>query len=655
MNKQLILLCLAWLWTAIACQPSNKPKTASLQNEGDSTLNWLNTENNYAAPSYKFTFNQVYDNAIKQSNFSKAASALINYGNVLDKLFVPDTFYINKAQDFLQSYSHSLDSLQEVSIQYYIGSQYNFLQKIDSSNYWLHLALVKSNDRKLLQNNGLINVVLYDNLARQGKLDSALSIAFDNVEIFSKIQDTTNLCIVYANISDNFSRQKAYNEAKYYNSKSLDIALTIQDTHRIIETYLNKGLLEIRTSKKDSLFYINTQLQSYLGQWSQKNEYLQYYSYYFAGIAFTETGKLDSAIYYLDKCNANRKNYKDLNIKIICALSQIDRLQDKPIQHIEELLEEKESVINKKNYLYATQLFELLAYNDTKAGNYASAYQLQKQQYQYRDSLWNEEKRGQILELERKYESKKQKQTIQIQEKTIKAKNTMVLFLFCVIGLILFVFLYFRQQLQKKAILKEKNQQQAFSMQLIEKTEEERRRIASDLHDTVNHELISLKKSIENSTEVANKKIDIIIEEVRSISRNLSPVMFENIGLKMSIEDLVERVQYGENFMLSANIQYHQSLSTSQELQVFRIIQESVTNMVKYSKAIAGIITIKDDDQEFFLEIKDNGIGFDVNKILDSNQSFGLLNIRERAKGIGGEAHIQSSPNGTIISVKIKK
>ncbi len=190
---------------------------------------------------------------------------------------------------------------------------------------------------------------------------------------------------------------------------------------------------------------------------------------------------------------------------------------------------------------------------------------------------------------------------------------------------------------------------------MIEKTEEERRRIASDLHDTVNHELISLKKSIVNSTEVANQKIDIIIEEVRSISRNLSPVMFENIGLKMSIEDLVERIQYGENFMLSADIQYHQSLSTSQELQVFRIIQESVTNMVKYSKAIAGIITIKDDEQEFLLEIKDNGIGFDVNNILDSNQSFGLLNIRERAKGIGGEAQILSNPNGTTIYVKIKK
>ena len=218
----------------------------------------------------------------------------------------------------------------------------------------------------------------------------------------------------------------------------------------------------------------------------------------------------------------------------------------------------------------------------------------------------------------------------------------------------LVVVVYINKQKQKKLLAEKQNAQQ-YTKQLLEKTEEERKRIASDLHDSVSHELLSLKNTFEEKTDVTNSKIDAIINDIRIISRNLHPIMFDKIGLKESIIQLVERTQLTNNFMVTAEIDYSSDLLSSTELQIYRIVQESLSNIIKYAQAIAAKITIQENEKYILIEIKDNGKGFNVTETLNGKRAFGLHNIIERSRAIGGETKILSSEKGTIINIEIKK
>jgi signal transduction histidine kinase len=193
-----------------------------------------------------------------------------------------------------------------------------------------------------------------------------------------------------------------------------------------------------------------------------------------------------------------------------------------------------------------------------------------------------------------------------------------------------------------------------FTKQLLESTEVERKRIATDLHDSISHELLNLKAIFKQEDFITiNTKIDTIINDIRGISRNLHPVMFDKIGLEPNIEQLIERIQQQNDFMVSTDINYKGSLSSADELQIYRIIQEALTNIIKYAKAYAGKITMEENKGHIFIEIKDNGKGFNVKEALNSGKSFGLHNIIERSRVIGGEAKIQSTASGTIIHINI--
>jgi signal transduction histidine kinase len=100
---------------------------------------------------------------------------------------------------------------------------------------------------------------------------------------------------------------------------------------------------------------------------------------------------------------------------------------------------------------------------------------------------------------------------------------------------------------------------------------------------------------------------------------------------------------------------YNGLLSNSEELQVYRIIQEALSNVIKYADAIAAKISIFEKDKTVCIEIQDNGKGFNYNEVINSSKSFGLHNIIERSNAIGGEAKITSNKNGTLVAIEIKK
>ena len=254
-----------------------------------------------------------------------------------------------------------------------------------------------------------------------------------------------------------------------------------------------------------------------------------------------------------------------------------------------------------------------------------------------------------------KYETTKKEQDIHLKEEIITGnKRLIALLIIAIITLILMIALYITIQRRKK-LVKEKAQWQLFTKQLLNKTENERKRIATDLHDSVNNDLLLIKSGLrKNAPQETESKIDDLMNHVRAISRNLHPIMFEELGLQDSIEQLVQRIQEHNHFILNTEIDYYGCLTSTDELQLYRIIQEAVNNMIKYSDAEAGIIKLNEDKDKLVIEIKDNGKGFNVADTLSSKKSFGLHNIIERSKAINGTAGITSNQNGTIINIEIQ-
>jgi two-component system NarL family sensor kinase len=370
-----------------------------------------------------------------------------------------------------------------------------------------------------------------------------------------------------------------------------------------------------------------------------------------------DQGKIRKAVIVLDELKPDvlflNSNITDQEYRV--ALAELESRQNNGIRDTRLIHKNIKELKANQNFTRVRDLYAVL-YNDAmNKKDYEKSMLYQDSMYEATDSLGSKEMANIVAQLDKKYQTRAKEQQIALQKKTIVNKNTTIALL--VSGLIGFVLLTFALTLiRKQRILKqEKQNSQLYTKQLLEKTEEERKRIASDLHDSVSHELLSLKNSFEQKSNTTDKKIDTIINDIRIISRNLHPVMFDKIGLKASIEQLTERAQSVNNFMVTSEIEYHNSLPAADELQVYRIIQETLSNIIKHANAVAAKITVTENDTQLLIEIKDNGTGFNVGEKLAGSTAFGLHNIIARSRAINGEAKIVSDKNGTIITVEIKK
>lgn len=219
-----------------------------------------------------------------------------------------------------------------------------------------------------------------------------------------------------------------------------------------------------------------------------------------------------------------------------------------------------------------------------------------------------------------------------------------------VLGLMVFVYLQLKRRRDEKA---DGLRQQQFTYLLLQKEEEERRRIATDLHDGINHELLALKNRLLLRQPLEAEDVEAVIISVREVSRNLYPALFESIGLAASVEALCDRMTRA-GFFTTCDLEYTPHLSKNEELQVYRIVQEALTNIAKHASAEAGKVTIYTGKDQLWVEIKDNGKGFNTNRKIENLSSFGLQSIQQRTKAIGGQLSLQSSAAGTTITLTKK-
>lgn len=209
-----------------------------------------------------------------------------------------------------------------------------------------------------------------------------------------------------------------------------------------------------------------------------------------------------------------------------------------------------------------------------------------------------------------------------------------------------------------------KVRQEEFSKKLIESQEEERKRIAGELHDSLGQNLIIISneiqqlfrnnKSIYKDFESLVPEVKESIEEVREIARNLHPYQIDQLGLTKAIQSMIKKLDKTTEINFNSNIDFiDEVLSKNSWIHIYRIIQEVLTNIIKHSKATKAEIEIKKKQNNIKINISDNGIGFDVSDGA-TNHGFGLQNIKERVRLLSAKLEIESKNNeGVRISLVI--
>jgi ligand-binding sensor domain-containing protein/signal transduction histidine kinase len=235
-----------------------------------------------------------------------------------------------------------------------------------------------------------------------------------------------------------------------------------------------------------------------------------------------------------------------------------------------------------------------------------------------------------------------------------------------VLILALIIFVLFRRRVMQ--LEKERAAQQAFSRQLIASQEQERKRIAAELHDSLGQRLVVIKNlalmflHTNNARGAENPQIEEIsaeasqaIGEVKEISYNLRPYQLDRIGLTKAIEAIVRSAKSASEIDFSSEIDdIDDYFPRETEINFYRIVQESVNNLLKHSAADRACVRIERAGENLELEISDNGKGFVPYQTESKTGGFGLIGIVERAELFGGRVEIKSIPNqGTNIKIRL--
>ena len=224
------------------------------------------------------------------------------------------------------------------------------------------------------------------------------------------------------------------------------------------------------------------------------------------------------------------------------------------------------------------------------------------------------------------------------------------------------------QKNAEKELQRLNNELRELSSHLLNIREKERSQIAKEIHDELAQNLVALsmnvawlKNSLKDKTKdvenILNEQLDItetVIKASRTLFNSLHPSMLDEIGLEAAIQWHMKNVFKLSNIeaVIDSNIE-NEKFSKDINLGFFRIFQESLTNVLRYSKATQVSIKIFKNTESLYMTIADNGIGFDVEKV-DVKQHHGLLGMRERAYALNGKIEIQSaSGKGTKVEVQV--
>ena len=222
------------------------------------------------------------------------------------------------------------------------------------------------------------------------------------------------------------------------------------------------------------------------------------------------------------------------------------------------------------------------------------------------------------------------------------------------------------QELEERIAKQERAEQEVrgLSRRLLQAQDEERRRIARDLHDSTGQSLAVLIMSLTKLSKGAvspevSRQLDEdarivrdVSNELRTTSYLLHPPLLDEVGLRAGLRCYIDGFQERSQIAVSLNMDADLRFSPDVEMMVFRVVQECLTNIHRHSGSATAVISLFNSGGELTLQIRDEGKGIPPEK-LSSAAGVGLRGMRERVRGFGGELDIHSDGQGTSVRAVI--
>jgi two-component system, NarL family, sensor kinase len=514
------------------------------------------------------------------------------------------------------------------------------------------------------------------------QFDSAATYYLKAATMFKEMGEGSLCYFPYANLSTIYSFLKDFDKALRYAKEMNSAAVKMNDPNRIAFAVNQEVAARLLLKQYDSVYVPlrqNIQRASAI-----QNHFATGKSYNLMG-GYYDDGKqkYDSAIYYRKKALVMMEKI-DNQYEICGLLQDIGYSYKQKADYANALIYLKKGTALAKSL----QLAHVLPYSlsnlvetEEALGNIPSAFVYLKEYVEINDSIQRTNNRSEVNTLEAKYQAANKELQIkqlesdrQIQRLAIMQKNNLNYILFILVAAILIIATLFyraykqRQRLQQQRITElEKEKQLNATEGVLKGEEQERTRLAQDLHDGLGGMLSGIKYGLQamkgnqimtpENTRAFERSMDMLdssIKEMRRVAHNMMPEALVKFGLDTALRDYCNDINQSQVLQVTYQSFGLADATLDQTLAIttYRIIQELINNTLKHAGAKTAIVQVTGTEQQLVITVEDDGKGFDKS-ILRQSKGIGWTNIQHRIEFLKGKFDIISQPEkGTSVQIE---
>ncbi|MFZ1528079.1 MAG: sensor histidine kinase [Ferruginibacter sp.] len=552
---------------------------------------------------------------------------------------------------------------------------YFYEMKLDSSAQLLNkaYALVQANkDPFYRKHSATVKTRFAAIHQRNENYDSAVEKYLEAAQIFTELGDEDKIIYSYYNLSGMYKFLGDTAKTLYYAKETNKAAASAGDTILRIRGLIAMADAYLLLKNYDSAFAIS-KAGLFVAEEKQITFAIGIFNN-FIGLYHTDkAGNYDLAVAHFNKA---LESFRKINVQydIALVLKNLGRvyLLKKDYSNSVKF---SEQALDISQQLKLSQVQHDVLMDLVKAweglGNTAQSYRYLLRYVAVNDSLQSRNNRKAVYELEAKYQNQKKEVMLLAQQKTIERK-TLLNYIFAggsLLLLTIFTLLFFnyrhQQKLQRQRISELETLQQLTATAAVLKGEEqERARLAKDLHDGLGGLLSGIKYSLNSikaglppganqSFERSIDMLDSSIKEIRRVSHNMMPEALLKFGLDTALKDYCHDINQTGAIRVSYQSigleDLHMEHTTS--ITVYRIVQELLGNILKHAAAKNALVQISRSGDQLSVTVEDDGKGFDA-AILSHTSGIGWANVQSRVEFLKGKTDIKSEPGkGTSILV----
>jgi len=629
--------------------------------------------------SRQYLLKSQTDSALKYGNSLLELSARIGYlAGEADAYYIKSLVYKSKnnydaALDLMMRYIEIYiiieDSTRLAKGYFQLANLYQDLDELEFSQIYFHKSLSISlilKDTKLIIGN-------YNGLAtnfnnKKPAFDSSAYYYLKARAICEEKGDEVNLAVIFNNLGNLYYKNKHYNWAREAFEKGLELYGKYDRPLGMASSYNGLGQVEAANKRyAGAMDFYNKAYELY----AEKKD--------LRGIADVSNNSGDAYFKQrqyepaLERFNKALEIYDSIRFTegIILTMINISAVHSE-MGDVKRSMAIQDSCVaiayKMGNIGLAIHSLKNIADNNKKTGNYKNAYDSLLMVIKLTDSVFSIQQTKGIYIIERERDQSRiltlEKHKINLEKENLQKTKQRNAIMFTGIGILLVALstiAYFRQKSRHAKIVAEQKIRQLEEEKklmaarlLVEGQEEERKRIATELHDGLGVLLSATKmqfsvlsdKSPENRELIdkASKMLEQASGDVRKISHNMMPGLLTKLGLYEAVEDLIERI--GDSGEINAVCHFEgeqDRLPENKEIMLYRVIQEMVNNTIKHAQAKNMVLSFANHSDHLAIKYTDDGKGFDYNSKID-NDSLGLKSIHSRVNFLNGTMNVETKP-----------